>query len=483
MPEPERNYVDGEWVAARSGDTVDVHDPADTTKVVNTYQHGTEADAEAAVAAAKAAADEWAATPAPDRGAILREAGARLEARREELTELLSREEGKTLSEARPEVQRAIDIFYYDAEKAFDFGGTVKGASGGRDSVFTRKEPLGVAALITPWNYPIAIPAWKIAPALATGNTVVIKPATQAPGPAHAIAQALDEAGLPDGVLNFVVGSGSAVGATINEHEDVDAVSFTGSAEVGHTVYDVATDGTKRAQAEMGGKNPTIVTDSADVEEAVEVVGAGAFGVTGQACTATSRAIVHRDVHEAFVDGIVEYAESIEVGPGTEDPDMGPHVSQEELESTLEYVDVAATEGATHEFGGERLDDGDLADGYFVEPAVFSDVDPDMRIFREEVFGPVLAVTEVADFDEAVDVANQSQFGLSASVVTDDLAEAQEFVDRSETGVVKVNEKTTGLELHVPFGGVKRSSTNTFREQGDAGIDFFTQLKTVYMNH
>ena len=482
MTEPKRNYVNGEWVVAETGDTVDVANPADTSEVVNTYQQSSAADAAEAIEAADAAADDWAATPAPDRGAILREVGSILEARKDELTEGLSREEGKPLSSAAGEVQRAIDIFYYYAEKAFDFGGTIKGASGGRTSVSTRKEPMGVAGLITPWNYPIAIPAWKIAPALATGNTVVIKPATQAPGPAHEIAKALDEAGIPDGVFNLVVGAGSEVGSTLTDHEDVDAVSFTGSSHVGHIVYDAATDDTKRAQAEMGGKNPAIITDSADVDEAVDIVGAGAFGVTGQACTATSRAIVHEDVYDEFVEGIVEYAEAIDHGPGVEDPGMGPHVSQDELDGTLEYVDVAKTEGATHETGGERLDDGEFADGYFVTPAVFSDVTPDMRIFQEEVFGPVLAVTKVSDFDEAIDVANASEYGLSASVVTDDLNEAHEFVERCESGVVKVNEKTTGLELHVPFGGVKNSSTNTFREQGDAGIDFFTQIKTVYMN-
>jgi aldehyde dehydrogenase (NAD+) len=483
MPEPKRNYVDGAWVEAEGGQTVHVQNPANPSEVVNTYSYGTAADAEAAVAAAKRAADDWAAMPAPDRGAILRDAAASIEERAEELTTLLSREEGKTRSEAAPEVQRAVDICYYYAEKAFDGGGTIKGASGGRTSVSTRTEPLGIAALITPWNYPIAIPAWKVAPALATGNAVVLKPATQAPGPARELVRAFDEAGLPDGVLNLVVGSGSEVGATLTEHEDVDGVSFTGSSEVGHRVYDAATDDTKRAQAEMGGKNPTVVTDSADVEAAVDVVGAGAFGLTGQACTATSRAIVHTDVYDEFVEGIVEYAESIDVGPGPEDPDMGPQVSRDELESTLAYVDTAASEGATHETGGERLEEGSLADGYFVSPAVFTDVEPDMRLFHEEVFGPVLAVTEVDEFDEAVELANHSRYGLSASVLTDDLAEAHEFIERVESGVVKVNEKTTGLELHVPFGGVKRSSTNTFREQGDAAIDFFTRTKAVYMNH
>jgi aldehyde dehydrogenase (NAD+) len=233
----------------------------------------------------------------------------------------------------------------------------------------------------------------------------------------------------------------------------------------------------------MGGKNPTIVTDSADVDQAVDIVGVGAFGVTGQACTATSRAIVHTDVYDEFVAGITKYAESLDIGPGLDDPGMGPHVNEGEFESTLDYVDIAKTEGATHEFGGDRVDEGDLSDGYFVTPAVFSDVTPDMRLFQEEVFGPVLAVTEVEDFDEAIEVANDTEYGLSASVVTDDLAEAHEFIDRTESGVAKVNEKTTGLELHVPFGGYKQSSTNTFREQGDAAIDFFTQTKTVYMNH
>ncbi len=481
MTDTNRNYVGGEWTDAETGETIDVHNPADTTTVVNSYQNSSAEDAEEAVAAADEAADSWADTPAPERGSVLREAAGIIEDRKDELTELLVSEEGKTRSEAAPEVQRAIDIFYYYAEKAMDYGGTIKGASGGRRQVSTRKEPQGVAGLITPWNYPIAIPAWKIAPALATGNTVVIKPASVAPGPAAELVRALDEAGIPDGVINFVTGPGSEVGDVFSTHDDIDVVSFTGSSEVGHHVYDAATEDVKRVQAEMGGKNPAVITESADLEQALDIVEAGAFGVTGQACTATSRAIVHTDLYDEFVERITERAEAIDVGPGLEDPGMGPHVNQGELESTLEYVDVAKTEGATHQTGGERVE-GDLEDGYFVTPAVFSDVDPDMRLFREEVFGPVLAVTEAEDFDHAVELANDSEFGLSASVVTDDLAQANEFVDRVESGVVKVNEKSTGLELHVPFGGVKRTSTNTYREQGDAAIDFYTQTKTVYLN-
>jgi 2,5-dioxopentanoate dehydrogenase len=482
MTDTDQLYIDGEWVPADDGETFAVENPANTSETVNTYAKGGTADAQRAVEAAADAQPEWEAMPAPDRGAILRETGSILEDSKDEVTELLTHEEGKTLSEAAPEVQRAIDIFYYYAEKAFDGDGVRKGASGGRTSVYTVREPLGVAGLVTPWNYPVAIPAWKIAPALATGNSVVLKPASNAPGVARELTRALAEAGLPDGVFNYVPGSGSEVGEVLTSHEQVDAVSFTGSSKVGHHVYQQATEGTKRAQAEMGGKNPAVITSSADVDEAVEAVAAGAFGVTGQACTACSRAIVHTDVYDAFVDAIVDYAESVEVGPGLEDPDMGPHVSQGELDSTLEYVDVGVKEGATLETGGERLEGGDYDDGYYVSPAVFTDVEPDMRVFQEEIFGPVLAVTEVEDFDEGIELANDSQYGLSASVVTDDLAEAHEFAERIESGVAKINEKTTGLELHVPFGGLKDSSTNTYREQGDAGMDFYTQLKTVYLN-
>ncbi len=320
---------------------------------------------------------------------------------------------------------------------------------------------------------------WKIAPALAAGNAVVIKPATLAPGVVHEMASALEEAGLPDGVINVVTGPGSEVGETIAGHEAVDAVSFTGSTAVGNTVYDTATEDGKRVQLEMGGKNPTVVSDTADVDKAARIVASGAFGVTGQACTATSRAIVHEDVYDEFVDAVVDRAAAIEHGHGLDDPSMGPHVSESELESTLEYVDIARDEGATLEYGGSTLD----REGYFVEPAVFSGVDSEMRIAQEEVFGPVLAVLPVGDFDEALAVANDVDYGLSASVVTDDHTEANRFAEEIEAGVVKINEKTTGVELHVPFGGVKDSSSETYREQGDAGLDFYSISKTVYDNY
>ena len=481
MPDVRENYVDGEWIESSTGETVDVVDPADPETVVSTYQQSDATDAVKAVDAAAAAAEEWGLTPAPQRGDILREAGDILAGRKDELTELLTNEEGKTHAEAGGEVQRAIDIFHYYAGKTRDMGGSVKSASGPNKNLYTVQEPVGVVSLITPWNYPIAIPAWKLAPALAAGNTAVLKPASIAPGPAHAIVEALDEAGIPDGAVNLVTGPGSEVGTELATNEQVDAVSFTGSSKVGNMVYDQATEDQKRVQMEMGGKNPTLVMSSADVDDAVDIVAGGAFGVTGQACTATSRAIVHESVYDEFVDAVVDAAESIEVGPGDE-YDMGPQVSESELNGTLDYVQVAEDEGATLVAGGGRPEGEQVEDGYFVEPTVFADVEPDMRIAQEEVFGPVLAVIKVSDFDDALDVCNDVEYGLAASIVTNDHSEANRFVRDVEAGVAKVNEATTGLELHVPFGGVKNSSSETWREQGDAGLDFYTISKTVYEN-
>ncbi|WP_128906088.1 2,5-dioxovalerate dehydrogenase [Halorubrum amylolyticum] len=482
MAKPNRNYIDGEWVTASTDETVAVHDPANPDDVVAAYQQSGAADAARAVEAAASAQDDWAETPGPTRGKTLREAGAILDRQKEALTDALVAEEGKARPEAAGEVQRAIDIFYYFASKAADLSGTRKASSGRDANLYTRKDPVGVAALITPWNYPIAIPAWKLAPALAAGNAVVLKPASLAPGVAIAIAEALEEAGLPDGVLNVVTGPGSDVGDEIVGHEAVDAVSFTGSSEVGEMVYERAAAAGKRVQTELGGKNPTVVSASADPEEAAEIVASGGFGTTGQSCTACSRAIVHEDVVDEFTDALAERAESIDVGPGNAH-EMGPQVSAAELDSTLEYIEIAEDEGATLLAGGGEPEGSAVENGHFVEPTVFADVSPDMRIAREEVFGPVIAVIEVGDFDEAVDVANDIEYGLSASVVTDDHTEANRFVDEVESGVVKVNEKTTGLELHVPFGGVKRSSSETWREQGDAGLEFYTIETTVYDNY
>lgn len=479
MTETSNNYVNGEWVPSETGETFAVENPANPDEVVTRYQQSSTADATAAVESAAAAEDDWANTPGPERGRILREAGTLLAQRKGDLTDLLICEEGKARPEAAGEVQRAIDIFHYFATKAADIGGTVKGSSGRDTNLYTRQVPVGVTALITPWNYPIAIPAWKLAPALAAGNTVVLKPASLAPGVALELARALDEAGLPDGVLNVVTGPGSTVGTEFIENERTAAVSFTGSSQVGEMVYDQATDNGKRVQTELGGKNPTVVAESADPAAAAEIVATGGFGTTGQSCTACSRAIVHEDVYDDFVAELVDRAESLEVGPGA-DHEMGPQVSASELDSTLEYIEIAEEEGATLVAGGGVPEGDAVEDGFFIEPTVFTDVESDMRIAQEEVFGPVISVIEVGDFEEAVEVANDVPYGLSASIVTDDHTEANRFVDEVEAGVVKVNDKTTGLELHVPFGGFKRSSSETWREQGDAGLGFYTIEKTVY---
>ena len=477
------NYIDGEWVESATGATFAVTNPASVDEIVSYHPASTSADVEDAIDAAVAAQHEWAHTPGPSRGAVLRETGELLAARKGEATETLVREEGKTRSEAAGEVQRAVDIFYYYAEKSRDLGGVVKAASASEQELYTKREPLGTVALITPWNYPIAIPAWKLAPALAAGNTVVLKPASEAPNSSRILLECLDEAGLPKGVANLVTGSGSEVGAPLTESDHIDGLSFTGSTGVGTAVAQAAAEDLTRVQCEMGGKNPTIVMPSADVEQAADLVGVGAFGTTGQSCTATSRAIVHEAVYDEFVDAITGYAESLEVGSGLEDPDMGPHVSDGELASTLEYVTIGQDEGATLETGGNRLTDDDYEDGNYVAPTVFVDVKNDMRIAQEEIFGPVLAVIEARDFEDAISTANDVDFGLAASIVTQNLSEANRFVDEIDAGVAKVNDKTTGLELHVPFGGYKGSSTNTYREQGDAGLDFFSSIKTVYKKY
>ena len=482
MTETAQNFIDGTWVDAQSGETFESRNPADPDSVIATYPLSDVADAERAVEAAVGAQEAWANTPGPARGQILAKAGSLLADRKESVTDLLVAEEGKAQAEAAGEVQRAIDIFAYYAGKARDRAGTVKASSAPDQTLYTVEEPVGVAGLITPWNYPIAIPAWKIAPALAAGNTIVLKPATLAPGVALELAAVLDEAGLPDGVLNVVTGPGSKVGATFATHDAIDAVSFTGSSQVGEQVYEQAATAGKRVQTELGGKNPTIVSDSADIEEAASIVAVGAFGVTGQACTACSRAIVHSAVYDEFVDAIVAEAESIEVGPG-QDYDMGPQVSESELDGTLDYIEQARADGNELATGGEQLSGGRFGDGYFVEPTVFTDVAPGDTLACDEVFGPVLSVIEASDFEDALAIANGVDYGLSASIVTDNYREAKRFVADVEAGVAKVNDKTTGLELHVPFGGFKRSSSETWREQGDAGIDFFTITKTVYENY
>ena len=484
MTQTYENYVDGEWRASETGETFEVRNPADTDEVIAEFQESSEADANGAVEAAAAAQDEWKNTPGPARGKLLRETAKRMDDRHEELAETMSREEGKTLSEASGEVGRAVNIFYYYAERAMDYDGTRSNPSAENQNLYTVREPMGVAGLIVPWNYPIAIPAWKSAPALTTGNTVVLKLSKDAPTVfmkvVECFAEAADAVDAPDGVFNVLTGGGEEVGQPIIHHEEVDAVSFTGSRSVGDMIYEQATDAHKRIQTEMGSKNPTVVTENADIEEAAQTVGSGAFGVTGQACTATERVIVHESIHDEFVAELVDYAESVDIGPGVEDPGMGPQVSESELESTLEYAETAKDEGATIEYGGGQPEGSEYENGHFVEPTIVTGLESDATVMQEEVFGPFVGVLEASDIDEAIELANDVEFGLAAGIITDDHTEANRFVDEIDFGVVKVNEPTTGLELHVPFGGMNASSSETYREQGDEGMDFFTIIKTVY---
>ena len=477
-------FLDGKSVPAADGRTFRTTDPADARVTVAEYALGGAADAAAAVAAAKAAFPKWAAQTSVARGRILAKASQIIEARKGELAELLVREEGKTLAEATGEVQRAADIFRFYGGLGYQLGGQTIPHDLPGNLMFTRREPLGVVGLITPWNFPIAIPAWKMAPALVCGNTMVLKPASQAPAMALELAKLLAEAGLPAGVLNVVTGDGRPFAAELAANPAVQGVSFTGSTAVGRSIYQALAPRMVRAQMEMGGKNPTIVLADADLDLAATLVARAGFGLTGQACTATSRVIVERPVLAAFTEKLIAQAKGWKVGPGlAAGVQMGPAVSEAELQGNLDHLQIARAEGAKLLWGGERLTEGDLAHGWFMQPAVIGDVTPSMRIAREEVFGPVVAVIAVDSFDEALAVANSVDVGLSASLVTRDFKKALIYAERIEAGVVKVNQISTGLALQAPFGGVKSSSTDSFREQGVAALDFYTRSKTVYLDY
>lgn len=472
------NLIGGESVGARSGKVYQTRNPADTRETVAEYPLSAQEDAQAAIDAAQKAFPAWSAMTPVARGRILSKASQILEARKAELAELLTREEGKTLVESQGEVQRAIDIFRFFGGISYTLGGQTIPHDLPGNLLYTVRQPLGVVALITPWNFPIAIPAWKMAPALVSGNSVVIKPASPAPAMTLELAKALSEAGLPKGVLNVVIGEGRAVGGELASNPAVVALSFTGSYAVGNQIHQQLASRMARAQMEMGGKNPTIVLADADLELAATLVAKAGFGLTGQACTATSRAIVERSVLDAFVDKLVAKAKAIKVGP-----DMGPAVNQQQLESNLAHIKQAQKDGAQLVFGGERLTEGDYANGFFMQPTVLANVKPNFRIACEEVFGPVVAVITVDNFDEALSVANSLDVGLSASVVTRDIKKAMLYAERIQAGVVKINQISTGLALQAPFGGVKKSSTDSFKEQGAGAIDFYTRVKTVYLDY
>jgi aldehyde dehydrogenase (NAD+) len=479
-----QNFIGGEWVAAKSGARFQNNNPADKREVVADYPQSGEGEARAAIEAARAAQAGWGAQTPVARGRVLSKLSETLATRKNELAELLTREEGKTLAESQGEVQRAVDIFRFFGGLSYTLGGQTIPHDLPGNLLYTTREPLGVVALITPWNFPVAIPAWKLAPALVSGNAVVIKPASQAPSMSLEIAKAAAEAGLPKGVLNVVTGDGRAVGSELARNPHVAALSFTGSYSVGNVVYKQLADRMARAQMEMGGKNPTIVLADADLDLAVNLVTRAGFGLTGQACTATSRVIVEQSVADAFTQKLAAKAKSLKIGNGlTQGIDMGPAVSEKQLQGNLEYVVIAQKEGAQLVTGGNRLTSGDHANGWFMEPTVLTNVKPTHRIACEEVFGPVIAVLPATDFNEALQLANGVDVGLSASIVTRDLKKAMTYAEKIQAGVVKINQISTGLALQAPFGGVKKSSTDSFKEQGPGAIDFYTRIKTVYLDY
>jgi aldehyde dehydrogenase (NAD+) len=477
------NLIDGEWRDSTSGRRIQDLNPADTAEVVAEAPASTAEEAVAAVESAARAAAGWRDTPAPKRGQILFKAQRLMETRRDQLAEALTREEGKTLSESKGEIQRAINVLEFFAAEARRLTGETIPSELPYNFCYTVKEPAGPVAVITPWNFPVAIPIWKIAPALVSGDTVVFKPASLTPLTAAMLAEMFLEAGLPPGVLNVVYGSGREVGDTIVRHPAIRAVSFTGSNDVGTALYAAAAARGIKCQCEMGGKNPIVVLGDADLDLAVESTVQGAFGSTGQRCTATSRAVVVDSIANAFVERLEARTASLVVGNGL-DPktNVGPSVDESQLGTVLKYIDAGKKEGARLVRGGERLHDDGRARGYFVAPAIFDRVEPQMSIAQDEIFGPVLSVIRAKDAASAMAVANGVKYGLSASVYTSDVAAMFRFVDRLEAGIIHVNSPTVGGEAHIPFGGMKATGVG-LREMGRVAIDFYTELKVVYVDY
>lgn len=471
-----RNFIGGEWNegASRSANI----NPSDTRDVIGEAARASCHDAETAIEAAHAAAPGWAASTPQQRFDVLDRIGTEILERREELGRLLSREEGKILAEGIGEVMRAGQIFKFFAGEALRQNGDILASVRPGVTVDVRREPVGVVALITPWNFPIAIPAWKVAPALAYGNTVVLKPAELVPGSAHALAEIISRSGLPAGAFNLVGGKGSDIGPVLTSHPKVKAVSFTGSVLTGRGIALACAENLKKVQLEMGGKNPMVVLDDADLDIAVAASLNGAFFSTGQRCTASSRLIVTEGIHDRFVDRMTEALKKLIVGDALDQAtQIGPVVDERQLAQDLDYVDIARAEGGRIAFGGERLNRE--KPGFYMAPALITETTPGMRINREEVFGPVASMIRVKDYDEALAVANDCEFGLSSGICTTSLKYASDFKAKAQAGMVMVNLPTAGVDYHVPFGGTKGSSFGP-REQGRYAAEFYTTVKTAY---
>jgi aldehyde dehydrogenase (NAD+) len=478
-----KNYIGGEWRESVSGETFLDTNPAHPDEVIGRFQKSNAADVDAALQAAEAALPAWRTLPAPARGEIILRAALLLEQRMEDLARLMTREMGKVLKETRGDVQTAVDFGKYVAGEGRRAEGETVPSALPDKICLTIRQPLGVVGIITPWNFPMAIPAWKTFPALVAGNTVVLKPASDTPLLAVKLVEALKDAGLPPGVLNLVTGPGGTLGDALVTDHRVAMISLTGSTEVGRRVAELCGRDLRRCSLELGGKNAIIILDDANLDEAVAGVAWAAFGTTGQRCTATSRVIIQRGALKAFNERIVAAAERLRVGDGLEpETEMGPLVNTGRVRAVHEYIEIGQREGAKLLTGGQPYSDGPLAAGAFYAPTVFSEVTPEMRIAREEIFGPVLSVIPVESYEEAIQVANSTEYGLSCALYTEDMRKVFRAMRDIQSGLIYFNAPTTGAEPHLPFGGVK-SSGNGHRELGPGAVEEFSEVKTVFVSY
>ncbi len=478
-----QNFIGDEWRNSRSGETFASTNPAHTSEVIGRYQRSTADDIEDAVNAAVKAQPSWAAIPAPERGEILLRTALLLEQQKEELAKLMTREMGKIVVETRGDVQTAIDVAKYMAGEGRRAEGETIPSALPNKFCMTIRQPVGIVGIITPWNFPMAIPAWKTFPALLAGNAVILKPASDTPLLALKLAEIFYNAGLPAGVLNVVTGPGGSLGNALVSHKKVNMISLTGSTEVGRHVAEICGRDLRRCALELGGKNAVIVLEDADLELAVESVARGAFGTTGQRCTATSRVIVQKSVQQAFTDRLVATAEKLRVGDGLNpETDMGPLVNSGRVKAVHEYTEIGKLEGAKLVLGGSPLTVGDYREGAFYKPTVFTDVGPSMRIATEEIFGPFVSIMPVASYEEAVKVANSTEYGLSTAIFTESIRLTFRAMRDIESGLVYFNAPTTGAEIHLPFGGMKASG-NGHRELGSSAVEEFSEIKSIFVSY
>ena len=475
------SYVNGKWYHPASSEVGRNINPADTRDVIAEFPLASAADVRLAIDAATAAFASWKKTPGPERGRVLWRAADISRRRLDEIARMLTREEGKILKEARGEVLKGISLLEYYAGEGFRMHGKTLPSESRDTFTYTKRQPLGVVGLIAPWNFPWAIPVWKSAPAIVAGNTVVFKPSELTPATSAILTEIYEEAGLPPGVFNMLVGTGPGVGEAMVAAPELRAISFTGSNRVGGALYVKAAQRGAKVTCEMGGKNAVIVMPDADLDKAAIAIHGGAFGSTGQRCTATSRVIAHPDIKTALVDRLVAMATQLKLGPGLEESsDMGPSVGDRQWSTVMDYIKVGQAEGARLLTGGSRP--AGLDHGYFVEPTIFDGVEPSMRIFKEEIFGPVLSVTTAASLADALQFANAVEYGLTTSIFTENISAVMRFIDEVETGMVHVNEATVGGEAQLPFGGTKSTGVGE-REMAEEGLNFFTEIKTVFINY